>query len=133
MIYVAFFITSIKESIAGILNVNTPAEAKLAVVKITLESGKTFTVTLRHKEFYINKTVFMYEAYHDGNCKSSSNCWNTLVRNDRDKYSPISYIQTHFDTDAFYNANVPHIVLPANTPLPKQYMIPSVLEYTMYK
>jgi prepilin-type N-terminal cleavage/methylation domain-containing protein len=125
--------SSIKESITGVLNVDTPAEAKLAVVKLTVESGKSLEITLRHKAPYGNRTVFIYEAEHDFDCKSSSKCWNTLVKNENAKYKPISYIPTHMATDTFFNENVPHIVLPPSTPVPMTHRVPSVLEYKMYK
>ena len=125
--------SSITAGITGVLQVETPEDAKYVVIKITLESGKSLEMTLRHKEIYGKRNLFYYEADHDNDCKSASNCWRTLVRNDSAKYAPYSYTSIHTSIGNFFNANVPLIVLPANSRLPDSHQIPSTIEYTMYK
>ena len=125
--------SSIKESLEAFLPVDTPAEAKYVVIKITLQNGKKFEMTLRDKETYGVKKVFYYKISHDYACGNASNCWNSLVANDNRKYAANPYVPMHLATDNFFDANVPYMVMPVNTPIPLSHRVPTVLEYTMYK
>lgn len=129
--------THMDHTLSGKLNRTVPPETKYAVVKGTLENGKSITLTFHHKQYFAGYggDIFNYSSSLDFNCKTSGACWKSILANDVKAYSPQAYIPNiHVPFTEFMRANVKEYVVPTNgmSTAPPSHQMKIKIEYTLY-